>query len=303
MNEQCLTLWMRARQLAEMERWREAFEYCRQSIVADVEAATPHGLMAEILLKNGYSEKAVIEAREACRLDPEESEYHRFLALAYAYCQQSALAHEELAIALELNPQETSNYGTQARVFALEESWKSCEESCRAGLSLDPDDEHLLVILAYALDHQGRTKESKEVVGRALRLDPESPAAQRLLGQALIREGSIEEAGQAFRESLRQDPDQGDWWHSQALKGARWWYRPFLRFTLFMAGLPRTVALGLVVGLWAGHLGMSRFSEDHPSFQPYGSVLSALYIGFVLYTWLADPIASYLLRRQGLRDE
>lgn len=300
MNEQSFALWIRADQLADMERWPEAFETCRQAIVADVEAANPHGLMAYILLKNGYADKAMIEAREACRLDPLVSENHRLLALSYAYCKQDALATEELAIALELDPEDLANYSAQARVLALREDWAACEASCRAGLEIDPDSESLLIMLAYALVQLGRPEESRLVVERALHLDPESPEAQRLLGQTLIRQGNIEEAGRAFRESLRQDPEQGDWWHIQALKASKWWYRPFLRMSFFMASLPRMVLLALIVGLWAGHLWVSRYSEDHPSFRPYGLALSAVYISFVLYTWFANPIANFLLRRQGL---
>jgi tetratricopeptide (TPR) repeat protein len=300
MNDQCWTLWMRGCQLAEMDRWSDAFRMCRQAIVADVEAADPHGLMALILLENGYAEKAIVEALEACRLEPGGSENHRLLAMSYAYCRSFEEAHEELALALELDPHEPANYVWKARILAIEESWKACEESCREGLVLDPDHEQLLVVLSHALGQQGRSEESREVIERALHLDPESAAGQRLLGQALIGQGQVEEAGLAFRESLRQDPDQDDWWYDQALKGAKWWYRPFLRFTLTMARLPRLVALTLVVGLWAGHLWLSRFSEDHPGFRPYGTALSVAYIVFVLYTWLADPMANFILRRQGL---
>ena len=302
MNEEATIAYVRACQLSQLERWSEAFEWTRRAIVSDVEAAGPHSLMAMILLNNGYPEPARIEAREALRLEPEESEHLRILALSEAADRRFAHAREAVEAALAIAPQDPSNHYVSARVAAIEERWNDCVTACRHALEIAPEDQEVLVLLAHTLDRQGLSDEAREVAGTALELDPESARAQQLLGRSLLRKGELGAAREALRESLRQDPDQEDWWHTQAVKGQSFWYRPFLRFTLFMARLPRSFALALIVGLWAGNLWVVRMSEDYPGFRPYGEVLSLLYVLFVIYTWLADPIASFVMKWRQKRE-
>lgn len=298
MNEDSVRNLQRAEQLAEWERWPEAFRSCRQAIAADVESAPAHALMAVILLENGYSEKALIEAFEACRLDPEDSRNHRILSLSLAAERRFDEAHEEIGVALQLEPLDVYAYHCLAHIHALREQWADCERACRTGLALDADEENLLVLLAHSLKHQQRNDEAEAIIREALRLDPESPAAQELLGQSMMRRGQFQDAQQAFRESLRQDPDQDPFWHQQSLKSQSLWYRPFLRLTLFMSQLPSTVALGLIVGLWLLNLWIVEWTADHPEYQTLGTAITTVYLIFVLYTWLADPIASVLLKRR-----
>lgn len=303
MNDDSQRQWLRAHQLAELERWPEAFRSCRAAIAADLEADEPHGLMAVILLESGYPDKAAVEAREACRLKPENPEHHRALALSYAHLARFKEAEEEAEESLRLDPEESLSHAVLARIHGINERWPECEAACRRGLDLDPDHDGLLILLAHALEQQRRGDEAKLAIEAALRLDPESPAAQRLMGQRLMQQGLMREAHGALQESMRQDPGQDPWWYEQAIKGRSFWYRPFLRLTLFMARLPRSWALALVVGLWAGHLWIARITEEHPGFRPYGYAISAVYVLFVIYTWVADPIAQALLRRRGGRHD
>jgi hypothetical protein len=141
----------------------------------------------------------------------------------------------------------------------------------------------------------GRGGEAGEAIDTALARDPENAATHANKGWALLHEGKADEALPYFKESLRLKPNL-DWARQgivEAMKARNPVYGMMLRYFLWMSTLSSRARWGVLVG---GYF-FSRITG-----------LLALWLLFVLFTWIAEPFFNLLLRlnrfgRQALSRE
>jgi hypothetical protein len=101
-----------------------------------------------------------------------------------------------------------------------------------------------------------------------------------------------------FREALRLDPEL-DWARAgivEALKAKHLIYRLMLRYFLWMAKLSHTAQWAIILGGYFGQQYLSKMAAKDPKIAPFVLPIIAVYIVFVLLTWLADPLFNLLLR-------
>jgi hypothetical protein len=73
-------------------------------------------------------------------------------------------------------------------------------------------------------------------------------------------------------------------------------YRPLLRAFLWMGGLEGKAQIGLVLGLFVGSRVLRGLARARPELAPFIFPVLGIYAGFVLLTWIAEPLFNLLLR-------
>lgn len=140
---------------------------------ADVSARNELGAR---YVEAGRLDEAVVELREAIRLDPRQARAHNNLATAL---QSKGLVNEALG-----------HY--------------------REAVRLAPDDPTIRLSFATALDDLGQTREAMAQYERALALNPDSPEAHNNLGALLASVNRLADAEPHFVEALAIQPDYAD---------------------------------------------------------------------------------------------
>ena len=154
--------------------WQHATEVTRNN-------ARAHANLGVALARLGQRGRAIVEYREALRIEPRYSEAHNNLGLALADEGQTheALAHYQEAV--RLNPAYANAHTNLAN--ALDESGRSDEAIGHYRDAIRLDSLHVLarINLAVALARAGRLEEAIAELEAALRLDPGNAAARKLL--------------------------------------------------------------------------------------------------------------------------
>jgi tetratricopeptide (TPR) repeat protein len=150
-----------------------AVELIGKAIFIDNEVALYHRNAGEMCRRLGRLSEAVMFARRACELAPDELDAHYNLGLALTdQCEWEAsiLAYRR---ALKLNP----NHGL---------SWNN---------------------LGAALEKQGNLVEAEAAYAKAVAINPSHKEAQNNLGAICSEQGRLEEAVRCFENSIKADPD------------------------------------------------------------------------------------------------
>jgi hypothetical protein len=134
---------------------------------------------------------------------------------------------------------------------------------------------------------------------------PLNPVARAGAGWTRMHAGHIRAARAEFEQALALDPSLP--WAKQglvlALKARNPVYALLLRFFLWFSGLPtRTRTYVLIGGLLAYNF-LRRTARTEPELKPFITPLLIAYAGFVVLTWLADPLLNLVLmaRPEGRR--
>jgi serine/threonine-protein kinase len=186
-----------------------------------------------------WADKAVLEATESLRLDPDESSGHRTLAILYAGKGRSQQAAEELrrAIALEpandeahkllgqmlfdqgkrdeglielkqaiaLRPHYWGNHHALGVRYLDAGRYAEAAAAFRRIVELQPDSPQGFYMLGTVFLTSGDTAQAIANLNRAIALGPQS-ASFTNLGDALAQEGRLAEAAAAFEEAARLAP-------------------------------------------------------------------------------------------------
>lgn len=123
---------------------------------------------------------ALIEAREAVRLEPESAAARGALAVSLMGARREAEAREEARLAVRLAPRDAEARRLLGDLM-LDPDPALAEQAYRASLGLRPAHPPTLYRLGVALDRQGRDEEAEAAFAEAERLDPAvmSPGRRR----------------------------------------------------------------------------------------------------------------------------
>jgi hypothetical protein len=117
--------------------------------------------------------------------------------------------------------------------------------------------------------------------------------------------GQIRAARVEFEQALALDPSLP--WAKQglvlALKARNPIYGLLLRFFLWFSGLPNRTRTYVLIGGVLAYNFLRRTARAEPELKPFITPLLIAYVGFVVLSWLADPLLNLLLmaRREGRR--
>ncbi len=258
----------------------------------------PHAILALCLLDQEKLDEAQAEAETAIHLSPDQSLGHSVLARVLCVRQRIPQARESIQRAIEIDPHEEDCWGVLAMIELSASRWKEALAAADQGLAIDPEDESCAHARSVALIKLGRTEEAQSETARALQQNPDDAAAHADRGWALLETGRYREAQHHFREALRLEPEME--WARQgmvtALKARNPIYRWILNYFLWMSKFSSRAQWGLVLGFFVLYQIARSVMRQNETLRPFLLVLVVGYTGFVLMTWLTDPLFNLLLR-------
>ncbi len=157
-----------------------------------------------------FYERAVVAAREAIRLRPDDANANEHLGLALAGQGKQDEALAAFREALRLRPHDANahnNLGT-----ALHDQGKVAEAVAeyREVIRLRPDLAGAHNNLGFALRRQGKVAEAVTEYREAIRLRPDDANAHNNLGLTIYGQGMVAEAIAEYREAIRLRPDYAE---------------------------------------------------------------------------------------------
>ncbi len=288
----------RGRLLFMQDRWELAERELRRALAEDPEDAQALALLAQAVSEQGRHDEAMKLAREAVGRRPDDSYTHVALArvLMEAGKKREALAAADEA--LRIDPDDETNWGLKSSLLGQNDRWAEALEAAEAGLAIDAEDDTCRNMRALCLQQLGRREEAEAAAEEALEADPDSALAHATRGWAYVRSGDQRRAEEHFREALRLDPNL-DWAREgvlTALKARNPIYGAILKYFLWMGSLPPGVRWGVIIGIYICYRVLRSISRTTPEARPIVVPIIVLLAGFVLLTWIADPLFNLFLR-------
>jgi tetratricopeptide (TPR) repeat protein len=284
--------------LYQQDRYALAEAELRQVLASDPGHAPAHAVLALCMCEQGRVDDAAFEAGHAIRLDPEYPFAH--YALAQVRVKQGRPGEAEIAIreAIRLDPTFPGCYSLLGAVRLDRGDTVGAVEAAERGLAFDPSHAGCSAVRTIALLRLGRTDDATDETREALRRNPQDPLAHAGHGWALLHAKQPAEALAHFREALRIDPTSA-WARDgliEALKARYWVYRQMLGFFLWMGRRGAGAQWGVIVGFLVLQQVLASVARDNPDARPFVKPLLYAFVGFVMLTWLADPLFTLLLR-------
>ena len=283
----------------------EALEQLDRLIREEPYHGTAHALRALIHANQGLLDRAADDARIAKQL---ASDHPFVLYVVGAVALQQGAVLEAIRAAQEaqqLNPTYADAVLLEARARATAGQWARVIALADRVVEQEPGHEEAAVLAAVARDVAREGVLDDEAWKALAERFPLNPVARAGSGWTRMHAGQMRAARAEFEQALALDPTLP--WAKQglvlALKARNPVYALLLRFFLWFSGLPtRTRTYVLIGGLLAYNF-LRRTARTEPELKPFITPLLIAYAGFVVLSWLADPLLNLLLmaRPEGRR--
>ncbi len=210
--------------LLDAEQPEAAEEFYRKALAGN-ETPTAHLKLAEVLRLQGKLDAAVLEVREALKLNPASAVAHTDLALILRQQgkEDDSLAEYREAIRLDRDWADAHN-GLAVALAGLGRTEQAVEEF-REIVRIDPDSTIGYYNLSIALANMDRDNEAAAALREVIRIYPEHYNARYNLGEMFRLEGKYDESAKQFREYVRLAPDTPQ--NQRNLKRARSYIQQF----------------------------------------------------------------------------
>ena len=288
----------RGQLLFEQGRYEQAVGEFQLHLGQQAEDPLTHALMAMCFTRLEKLREATEHAQRAIHLSPDVSIGYHALAIVMLERNRLREARQLIEEAIKLKPYEADYFALLASIHLQESRWKDALAAANQGLQIDPEHGTCTNLRAQALVKLGDREAAAQTMGEALARRPDDAWTHANQGWALLHQGEPYKALEHFREALRLEP--GNQWARagivEAMKARNFIYRWMLAYFLWMARLPPNVQWGLVIGLFIGNRAIATLARNSPQLAPFLWPLLYCYIGFVLMTWLAEPLSNLVLR-------
>jgi len=283
--------------LIQQSRYRQAEQELRESLFHSPEEPIVHALLALCLSEQDKLEEALPAAHTAVALAPDSPWCRYILATVLGRQGKLIAAREVIQEAISQNPSDPDYFALLGSLYLQESRWQEALNCAEQGLSLEPEHVVSSNLRSMALIKLGKGDAALAGLDSALHQEPDNAITHANRGWTLLERGQNEAALEAFQEALNLDPNL-DWAREglvEALKARYLLYRLMLKYFFMMGRLRRRNQFFVMIGLLLG-LRLLRFIFPPASHPLVGGSLVLLYLGFVLLTWLADPLFNLVLR-------
>lgn len=287
----------RARLLLDQGRTNDAIKEVKQFLQKDPENDEALSLYARCLYDKNEISEGIEIILQAIRIDPENSFYFYLLAFGYYKKDENFAALDNLSKAISLNPYSPEYYGLSAFVHLEEKNFNLALEKADEGLALDPENITCLNARSTALNKLKRTDDAIETMQDALAQDPDNEFTHATVGWNFLEKGKHKDAAKHFREALRINPDHRNARAGlkEALKSKIPPYRWLLQYSFWANNKGKKarwvvpIALYISVRVLSGALGANKSTAF------VGGIIVALYLVFVITSWIINPLANFFL--------
>src|SRR3954471_1681381 len=198
----------------------KAIEEYRLAIDADPTSEYLTSGLAELYAKTGQIRKAVEEAQDILKRDPNNLEAHKLLGRIYLRSLgdiQSGtgsetvlkLAVEQFQQIVKLEPDSVDNHLLLGRLYRLNNELQKAESEFKTAVKLQPDSEEAVTTLAYLYNEEGDSARAAQVLGSI----PDAGRSAKLyspLGYTYEQQKQYKNAIDAYRHAIEQDRDNLD---------------------------------------------------------------------------------------------
>jgi tetratricopeptide (TPR) repeat protein len=174
--------------------------------MADPSSAELHQAMARELAKQGETDQAIADYREALRINPRLPGAHTELGDLLYHSQNQKLqaaAASEFQAALDVNPRDEKAELAMGVLAARRGDLKTAYTHDARALQLEPNDSDACTELAKVLIQMDRNDEARQLLESAVQIDPSNYVAHFRLGTLYRQQGKIDEAKQQVELYLR----------------------------------------------------------------------------------------------------
>ncbi|MBV9079998.1 MAG: tetratricopeptide repeat protein, partial [Elusimicrobia bacterium] len=218
-NSAAANFWMAL--LAEQRGdWNEAI-----SLLEKVSAEGPD---PGVLLRLSYYYSQVGRFKDAVKVleklvqvQPNNTDFLNYLAIAYEQNDQSAKAEQALQKALKLDPSNHETHFQLATLYDRAHKYQLAEKELKTAIQLDPNYHVALNYLGYTYaDRNENLKEAEDLLQKAVGLDPDNAAYMDSLGWLYYRKGEYKKASDFLTEATKRAHDPLIWEHLADTKAA-----------------------------------------------------------------------------------
>lgn len=182
----------------------EAMLYARRAIELRPEDAVGHGALGTCALSARQAEHAIEAFQRASELAPDVAEHRHNLALAYLMSHRHGEAIVQLRRAMALAPYRPHSYLKLASTYALYGMAGQAIECLTEGLAHMPESAALHSAMGGAFAMVRNDEAAERHHRRALELSPESRSG---FAAWLLNQGRFDEANTTFRQMIEQGSD------------------------------------------------------------------------------------------------
>lgn len=287
----------RAQLLQSQSRYQQAVDEYRQHLLDEPDDAFAHANLGLCLLQLEQYDASQQHAEQAIGIDPEDP--YGFYALSVILGERGHVepALQAIAAALRMAPDVAHFYYWRGTLHMSQSDWTAALADAEQGLALEPENVNCENLRARALVMLGRKVDAGTSLRTALEHDPDNPHTHANLGWSLLEQGDTQQAMFHFREALRLNPNN-EWARRgivSGLKSRNIIYRLCLKYFFAMAKLKGQTAMMIIIGGYLLFRYVGSLNAEHPEWSIVLTPLLYTYIGFVLLTWLADPLFNLLL--------
>ncbi len=288
----------RAELLYQQSRHELAAHELRQILAVAPENPPAHALLALCLIERKQFDEAQREAEVAVGQGPDFAFAHYARARVLEERNDFDGAAAAIGEAVRLEPTDADFHAQHAQIRFNRHEWALALAAAETGLQFDPEHVAANNLRAMALVKLGRKAEAGQTIDATLARSPENSFTHANRGWTLLESGDRKQALHHFQESLRLDPTN-NWARAgvvEALKAGNPIYAVMLRYFLWMQKLSQGAQWAVIIGLFVGNKLLGAWAASNPAMKKWVLPIQLVYLGFVLLTWLAQPIFNLLLR-------
>lgn len=282
----------------ERNRPEKAVDAYKKALAEEPDNGEAHARLALCLLAVEKLDESKEEAEAAIGLDPDDPMGHFALSLVLRALGRPKEAERAAGEVVRLWPESELGYGALAGALADRKKWEAALEAAEKGLDIDPGDEDCLKTRAFVLIQSGGGDRADFTLEAALRRNPEDSAAHALMGWSHLHKGRTADAVSEYTEALRLDPESDSAREGlvTAMKSRNPLYRLMLKWFLFQTRIKGRYIFAIMIGTIIARSFLRRMASQTPSLALLFNGLFWAMVGFILLTWVAEPIFNLLLR-------
>ncbi len=287
----------RASLLHSQGRVNDAIAELKKALQQEPQNGEALSLYARCLFDKKQYDEGLHLVDLAIASDPENSYYIYLKGFGNYRKDKNLAAIDLLHRAIAMDPYYSSYYGLLAIVLIEERRFDEGLEKANQGLAYDAENVTCLNARAIALNKLKRTEDAIETMQDALAKDPDNEFTHSTMAWNYLEKGRHREAAEHFREALRIDPGYANAQQGlkEALKSRIPPYRWLLQYSFWVSNKGRKAGWIIPLGLYllVRILASGLRANQHTAI--IGTVMIALYLLFVVGTWLMHPVANFFL--------